>query len=204
MTSGSLYIVFGPSGAGKTSLVKALVEKEKSVVPSVSHTTRAKRPGEEHGVHYFFTDMEEFTRMQAQGEFVESARVFGNAYGTSAKELESRLQTGLNVVLEIDWQGAAQVREKIPHGISICILPPSRETLEFRLKSRAQDNEEIIQGRMSEARQEISHYKEADFVVINEDFETALAQLADITKVGCLITRYQQIQQKDLIAQLLA
>lgn len=204
MARGNLFIVFGPSGAGKTSLVKALVDEVGTVVPSVSHTTRPMRPGEEAGVHYYFISRDEFICMRDEGQFLEHAEVFGNYYGTSIKQLENKLDSGNNVVLEIDWQGARQVSEKIPQSVSVCILPPSRQSLEQRLSDRGQDSAEVIKRRMAAAQQEISHFNEADFSIINDDFAVALGQLASIVQIGGLLTRCQQIRQQDLIAQLLA
>jgi len=171
-------VVAAPSGAGKTSLVNALVERDPSLVISVSYTTRPSRPGEVDGTHYHFTDPGHFEAMLAQGAFLEHARVFGHHYGTHGATTRSLLAEGKDVILEIDWQGARQVRETFPGCHTIFILPPSLEALRKRLGSRAQDSEAVIAERMRKARAEISHCGEFDYVVVNDDFETALAELA--------------------------
>jgi len=182
--SGQLYIFSAPSGAGKTSLVEALLKTTAGIEVSVSNTTRAMRPGEEDGVHYHFTDTIEFERMVETGEFLEHAKVFDNYYGTSQKSVEDRLSEGRDVILEIDWQGAQQVRKLMPYGISVFILPPSREALEQRLNSRGQDSAEIIARRMQDATSDMAHYAEFDYVVINDDFDEATAQLNAIVIAG--------------------
>lgn len=178
--AGRLFVVAAPSGAGKTSLVRALIEREHDAEVTVSHTTRPQRPGERHGINYFFVDAVTFREMQARGEFIESATVFGNFYGTTRAEVDRVTASGQHVILEIDWQGAAQIRSLMPDARSIFILPPSLETLRQRLRSRAQDDEETIERRMREAFSEISHYAEFDHVVVNDDFETALGELSAI------------------------
>ncbi len=180
MATGTPYIVAAPSGAGKTSLVKRLVETTPSVVASVSHTTRPPRPGERDGVHYHFISPPTFEAMIAQGAFLEHAQVFDPHYGTSRAAVSASLQTGLDVILEIDWQGARQVRERIPDCPSIFILPPSRDALRHRLATRGQDSAEVIERRMAAALDELSHYAEFDYLVINEHFETALTELRAI------------------------
>lgn len=175
--TGRLFVVAAPSGAGKTSLVRALIERSPDAEVTVSHTTRPQRPGERDGVNYFFVSAKEFKDMQAQGAFVESATVFGNFYGTSYAEIDRVTASGRHVILEIDWQGAQQIRAARPAARSIFILPPSMETLHERLKARAQDDETTIDRRMAEAISEISHYREFDYVVVNDDFEVALGQL---------------------------
>ena len=180
MSQGTLYIISAPSGAGKTSLVKALIGQDPLVCVSVSNTTRAARPGEVDGKDYHFTAMEEFDRMIAAGEFLEHAEVFTNKYGTSKAWVEQTLTEGRDVILEIDWQGAAQVRELMPEAVSIFILPPSRGELEKRLNNRGQDSDEVIAQRMSEAVSEMSHYHEFDYLVINDQFEQALTELQAI------------------------
>ena len=176
MSKGILYTVSAPSGAGKTSLVNALVKSSPEVCVSVSHTTRAMRPGEENGVNYHFVSREKFEAMLEQGAFLEHAQVFGNLYGTSQKWVEDTLKSGLDVILEIDWQGAAQVRRLMPDTVSLFILPPSLSALRQRLTGRGQDDQAVIDARMNEAINEISHYVEADYMIINDDFTVALAQ----------------------------
>ena len=163
--TGTLFIVAAPSGAGKTSLVKALLECEPNLHLSISHTTRSPRPGENHGQHYHFVQPAEFTRLVKEDAFLEHAEVFGNYYGTSRAEVEARLRAGKDVLLEIDWQGAAQVRAKMP-CCSIFILPPSRDELLRRLRNRGQDSDAVIARRHAEAQTELSHYAEFDFLVI--------------------------------------
>ena len=180
MATGTLYIVAAPSGAGKTSLVKSLVETTSDVVVSISHTTRPLRPGEQDGVHYHFITLPSFETMIAQGAFLEHAQVFGNRYGTSRAAVLAKLQAGLDVILEIDWQGAQQVRKQLPDSPSIFILPPSRDALRQRLAGRGQDSAEVIERRMAAALDELSHYVEFDYLVINDQFETALTELSAI------------------------
>jgi len=173
---GTLYTVSAPSGAGKTSLVNALVKSSPEVCVSVSHTTRSMRPGEQDGVNYHFVDMSTFEAMLERGEFLESAKVFTNMYGTSQKWVMDTLAQGLDVILEIDWQGAQQVRKLIPDTVSLFILPPSLASLRQRLTGRGQDADTVIDARMAEAISEMSHYVEADYLIINDDFNVALAQ----------------------------
>lgn len=179
---GTLFVVAAPSGAGKTSLVKALVERTDSVAVSVSHTTRPRRPHEIDGVNYHFVTEEEFERMIAAGEFLEHARVFGNLYGTSRAEVDRINASGRHVILEIDWQGARQVRNTIVGARSIFILPPSTETLRTRLTTRAEDTADIIDRRMGEAISEMSHYAEFDYIVVNDRFEEALEDMVRIVE----------------------
>jgi guanylate kinase len=202
MSRGTLFIVTAPSGAGKTSLVKALIEREQQLRVSVSHTTRAKRPGEEGGVNYHFVGEVAFMEMLRKGSFFESALVYGNHYGTSQLWVNEQLEAGLDVILEIDWQGAVQVRNLDPKACTIFILPPSLETLKIRLLNRAQDDTETIENRMSEAVAEISHVAEANFVVINEDFDTALEDLCAIIRSCRLTMKYQETNQAALFASL--
>jgi len=178
--SGQLYIFSAPSGAGKTSLVEALLKTTPGIGVSVSHTTRAMRPGEQDGVHYHFTDVVRFEKMVEEGIFLEYAKVFDNYYGTSQKALEDRLSQGEDVILEIDWQGAQQVRKLMPYGISVFILPPSRGELEKRLNARGQDSAEVIARRMQDATADMAHYVEFDYVIINDDFDEATQQLRAI------------------------
>jgi guanylate kinase len=179
---GKLFIFSAASGTGKTSLARALVERMPRVSFSVSHTTRAPRPGEQHGVHYYFVAREEFERMVAAGEFVEHATVFGNSYGTSRMAIEDKLNAGESVILDIDWQGARAIKRQMPEAVSIFILPPSRAALRARLAGRGQDSQEVIDRRMQEAVSEMSHYHEFDRVVVNDDFEAALADLMAILR----------------------
>lgn len=175
-----LWVVSAPSGAGKTSLVRALMESEPNLCFATSYTTRPKRPGEVHGVDYLFVDGAEFDAMVERGEFLEHATVFDNRYGTGRKQVESELAAGRDVMLEIDWQGAHQVRQRMPEARSIFILPPSREALEARLRQRGTDSDEVIRRRLDEARAEIGHCLEFDFAVINLDFDRALDELRRI------------------------
>ncbi len=202
MTTGTLFIVTAPSGAGKTSLVKALVEREQHLCVSISHTTRAMRPSEEDGVNYHFGSEAEFMEMLQAGDFLESAQVYGNYYGTSQRWINEQLDSGFDVILEIDWQGALQVRNLDPTACSIFILPPSLETLKTRLQGRAQDDAETIESRMKQAVTEISHVAEADFVVVNEDFETALDDLSAIIRSRRLTVKSQETNQASLLSSL--
>jgi guanylate kinase len=177
---GQLYVVAAPSGAGKTSLVKALLERVPELRLSVSHTTRAKRPTEQHGREYFFVPIPEFKAKVAKGEFLEHAQVFDNFYGTDRAPVEAQLAVGRNVILEIDWQGARQVRASMPSASTIFILPPSRQALEQRLRNRATDSEEVIARRLRDAVGDMSHWNEFDYVVVNDDFERATSDLASI------------------------
>jgi len=177
---GTLVVVSAPSGAGKTSLVKALLERDEQVRVSVSHTTRAPRPGEREGEHYFFVSAPQFEAMTARGDFLEHAQVFDNKYGTSRDAVMEVLAQGFDVVLEIDWQGARQVRAQFPQAQSIFVLPPSLETLRERLQGRGQDSDEVIARRMADAVAEIRHYDEYDFLVFNDDFERAVDDLSCI------------------------
>jgi len=202
MTLGTLYIVAVPSGAGKTSLVKSLIETTPGVAVSISHTTRPPRPGECEGEHYHFVTPAAFEAMIAQGAFLEHAQVFGNRYGTSRAAVQIQRQAGLDVILEIDWQGARQVRERMPDSPSIFILPPSRETLRQRLTGRGQDQVEVIERRMAAALDELSHYTEFDYLVINDDFATALDALRAIL-IAHRQHRILQIERQRELLQLL-
>ncbi|MDE2050826.1 MAG: guanylate kinase [Gammaproteobacteria bacterium] len=179
-TRGTLFVLAAPSGAGKTSLVKALLERVPALRMSVSHTTRPRRPKEEHGREYYFIDVPEFERLAAEGQFLEHARVFDNLYGTARAPVETRLALGGDIVLEIDWQGARQVRSAMPDCVTIFILPPSREALEKRLQSRATDSPQVIARRLRDAVSDMSHWREFDYVVVNDDFERAVADLTAI------------------------
>ncbi|MGN8259036.1 guanylate kinase [Pseudomonas sp. SMSB3] len=203
-TSGTLYIVSAPSGAGKTSLVTALIEADPRVSVSVSHTTRAMRPGEQHGVNYHFVSHDAFEELIAQGDFLEHAEVFGNFYGTSRSALQHVLDQGNDLILEIDWQGAQQVRALMPEALSVFILPPSQQALRARLDGRGQDSEEIIAGRMREAVTEMVHYDEYDYVIINDDFALALEELKSVFVANRLLLKKQQQRHSQLLEELLA
>ncbi len=177
---GTLYVISAPSGAGKTSLVKALLENTPGIGVSVSHTTRAKREGEVDGVDYHFVDKATFEKMVGAAAFLESAQVFDNYYGTAIANIEAKLKQGEDVILEIDWQGAEQVRKQLPYSVNIFILPPSQAALEERLRGRGQDSDEIIARRMRDAKSETSHYSEYDYLLVNDDFNGALVELKSI------------------------
>lgn len=200
---GTLFVVSAPSGAGKTSLVNALVERHAGVVLSVSHTTRAPRPGERDGTHYHFVSEAEFERMARGGEFLEHADVFGSHYGTGRGQVEDALRAGKDVVLEIDWQGARQVRDAMTDALGIFILPPSRDALVERLRGRGQDSPEVIEARMAKAREEISHYQEFDYLIVNDDFETALADLEAVVRAPRLHLDRQRDRHRELLQALL-
>ena len=207
MAKGNLYILSAPSGAGKSSLISALLQQDehKRMMVSVSHTTRQPRQGEVEGMHYYFVSVEEFERLIDEGIFLEYAKVFGgNYYGTSLPAIEANLAQGIDVFLDIDWQGAQQIREKVPDVKSIFILPPSLPELERRLVGRGQDSKEVIAERMSKAISEISHYDEYDYVIVNDNFEQALADFQSILQAERLTKAYQQTENADLIHQLLA
>ena len=180
MSDAKLFIVSAPSGAGKSSLLKALLERQPQAALSISHTTRAMRPGEVNGQHYHFVDVETFKHLVEEGVFLEHAQVFDNFYGTSADALQAQLDEGKRVIVEIDWQGARQVKARFPDATSVFILPPSVEALRERLVGRGQDSDEIIERRMRDAESEMSHQDEFDQKVINDDFDTALAELEAI------------------------
>jgi guanylate kinase len=182
MTPARLFILSAASGTGKTSLASALVQSVPNLEKSISHTTRPPRPGERDGVHYHFVDNPAFNAMVARGEFLEHATVFGNRYGTAAAEVESRLLRGRSVILDIDWQGARSVKRTMREAVGIFLLPPSRAALRERLMRRGQDSPEVIARRLHEAISEMSHYKEFDYVVVNDDFEHALADLQHIAR----------------------
>ena len=192
-----------PSGAGKTSLITALMEQDQRVEVSVSHTTRPQRPGEVEGVNYFYVSTETFHEMREAGAFFESAEVFGHFYGTSLTQLEARLSDGADVILEIDWQGAQQVRKLLPDSAWLFILPPSLEALKSRLQSRGQDAEDTIDLRMRAARDEMSHWDEADYLIINDQFDVALEALQALVRSLRLRTGQQQSALQDLIEDLL-
>ena len=199
MSKGTLYIISAPSGAGKTSLVRELVTSTKDVAVSVSHTTRAMRPGEVDGQDYYFVDQETFLSMAGHSAFLEHARVFDNYYGTSQQHVERLLLNGQDVILELDWQGARQVRRLIEDSQSIFIVPPSLEALRQRLRGRGQDDENIINRRMQDAVNEMSHYAEFDFLVVNDDFDQALYDLKSIIQAN----RLRQLRQERTLEHLL-
>ena len=206
MPLGNLYIVSAPSGAGKSSLISALLQQQPSyeMQVSISHTTRQPRPNEEHGKHYYFVDHKEFERLIAEDAFLEYAEVFGNYYGTSLPMIERSLKQGIDVFLDIDWQGAQQVRKKVPAAKSIFILPPSLQELERRLVGRGQDSNEVIAARMKKAINEISHYDEYDYLIINDDLDQALSEIKVILKAEKLRVERQVQRHQLLISQLLA
>ncbi len=202
-TTGTLYIISAPSGAGKTSLVKALIDSMAQVRVSVSHTTRAMRPGEVDGVNYHFTPRENFVGMLKQGDFLEHAEVFGNLYGTSHTWVKKTLAKGFDLILEIDWQGAQQVRKLVPQAKSVFILPPTHKDLRQRLHNRGQDAEDVIDLRMQQAITEMSHYVEYDYIVINDQFSTALEDLKAIFRANQLRLDSQQKRHTQLLCDLL-
>ncbi len=206
MAQGTLYIVSAPSGAGKSSLIHALLKTQPlyDTQVSISHTTRAMRPGEVHGEHYFFVPTDEFKQMIAADDFLEYAEVFGNYYGTSRAAIEQVLSTGVDVFLDIDWQGARQIRERMPQARSIFILPPSQDELERRLRGRGQDSEEVIARRMKQAVAEMSHYAEYDYLIVNDDFDLALLDLKTIIRAERLRLSRQKVRHDALITKLLA
>ncbi len=201
--NGQLYIISAPSGAGKTSLVAALLESDSAIGLSVSHTTRPQRPGEVDGTHYHFVDRATFESMIESGDFLEYADVFGNYYGTSLKAIQEELKTGNDLILEIDWQGGQQVREKSKDVRSIFILPPTRAALLARLRGRGSDSEEVIATRSAEAIEEMSHHDEADYLVINDQFASALADLQSIVRTERLRHTRQSDKHAEAIAELL-
>ncbi|WP_373083353.1 guanylate kinase [Zhongshania sp.] len=203
-SQGTLYTISAPSGAGKTSLVAELLKRTAQLSVSVSHTTRAMRPGEQDGVNYHFISHDVFQQMLGETAFLEHAQVFDNFYGTSQRWVESELARGEDVILEIDWQGAQQVRRLMPETIAIFILPPSREALNERLTGRGQDDDSVIQRRMDAAVAEMSHYVEGDYVVINDDFDTALADLEAIIRARRLQLDKQQDRHATLLSALLS
>lgn len=205
---GGLFVLSAPSGGGKTSLSRALLPwlaaRDISAAFSVSYTTRAPRQGEQEGVHYFFVTPEVFADMVARGDFLEHAEVFGHRYGTGRQRTEALLATGMDVILDIDWQGARQVRAQMPHAISIFILPPSAAELERRLRLRGQDSDEVIASRMAAARREMSHYDEYDYIVVNQDFDRAVEELGALFLTRRLGRAEQARRHAALLADLLA
>ncbi|ATX78350.1 guanylate kinase [Reinekea forsetii] len=200
---GILYIIAAPSGAGKSSLVNAVIARLPFVTLSISHTTRAMRPGEEDGAHYHFTSPADFVERVGRGEFLEHAQVFDNYYGTSQAYVQHQLDAGHDVILEIDWQGAQQVRRLMPGCRSVFILPPSKAALQERLEKRQQDSAAVISRRMLDAVSEMSHYGDFDYLIINDDFYKALDELAAIFTTNRLVMSQQQQRHQGLIMQLL-
>lgn len=199
---GNLYVIAAPSGTGKTSLVKALVEQTPGVTVSISHTTRPKRPLEVHGTHYYFISVPEFQSMIEQGDFLEYATVFHHLYGTSKTWVENTRRAGTDVILEIDWQGAQQIKHLIPNCIAIFILPPTLSELALRLKTRNQDSLETINERLQDARETITHIQEYDYIIINADFAQAVTDLQTIIYAGRLLQQTQVAKHANLLADL--
>lgn len=199
----SLFVISAPSGAGKTSLVRAALEQDPALTLSISHTTRSQREGEIDGKDYFFISIEQFNAMQAQHAFLESAEVFSNFYGTAKDSIEALLHSGNDVILEIDWQGAEQIKQLLPSAIAVTILPPSRQALEDRLRGRQQDDESTIAKRMQAAAAEMSHYHKSDYVIINDQFDQALQQLLSICQAERLRCTQQSQRHAALIQDLL-
>ena len=198
--NGCLYVIVAPSGAGKSTLVNALLEREPDIGLSISYTTRAPRPGEVSGREYFFVSQEEFQAMVGRGEFLEHAEVYGNWYGTSKNWIEKTRAAGSDVILEIDWQGARSVKTLFPDMTFIYILPPSIEVLRQRLVKRGKDSREVIERRLAEAREDLKHVHEADYVIINEDFSIALLDLQSVVRA----LRVTAVRQLKLHAQLIS
>ena len=201
---GTLYIVAAPSGAGKSSIVNAVLARDPNICLSISFTSRAPRPGERHAEHYHFVSAREFEAMVEAGDFFESARVHGDWKGTARQSVEPQLAAGKDVLLDIDWQGARQVRSKVPDAVSVFILPPSRQALEQRMQSRGQDSEEVIAQRLAAAREEMSHYGEFDYVIVNEHFPVAVDEMCAIFTASRLRRDQQVARHSRLITALLA
>jgi guanylate kinase len=199
MSTGNLFIVCAPSGAGKTSLVNALLEREPAVELSVSYTTREPRDGETGGVDYHFVTRDAFLEMAGRGEFLESAEVHGNLYGTSQAWIDARMAEGRDIVLEIDWQGAQQVRRLVPSAVGVFVLPPSLDALRRRLTARGKDSSEVIERRLANAREEIAHVEEFDYVIINQTFDVAVVDLVSIVRATRLRVTAQLTRYRDLI-----
>ena len=201
---GRLFVIAAPSGAGKTSLVKALLEHKPELHVSTSYTTRPRRPTEQNGREYHFVSIGDFQQLQQRGQFLEYAQVFDNFYGTGRRPVETELAQGNNVILEIDWQGAQQVRRSLPECVTIFILPPSRSSLEERLRNRRTDSEQVIARRLRDAVGDMSHWNEFDYVVINDDFEKALGDLVSIVDGRGERLRADRPEVRKLLAELLA
>jgi guanylate kinase len=202
--AGNLYIVAAPSGGGKTSLVRHLVTTLDNIEVSVSHTTRAIRPGEADGVDYFYINEEHFIQMINEKLFIENAQVFSHHYGTSLAQISDRLKRGIDVVLDIDWQGAGQIKHLFPHAVSVFIIPPSLDALKQRLLNRRQDKQTVISDRMIKAQDELSHYQEFDYLIVNDDFEHAAFELRAVVIANRLLTRRQVNKQAKLLSFLLS
>ena len=200
---GTLFIVAAPSGAGKSSIVNAVLKDTPGIALSISYTSRAPRPGERHAQHYHFVDTAEFERMVAAGDVFEHALVHGDYQGTARQSVEPQLAAGLDVLLEIDWQGARQVKAKVPDALGVFILPPSREALEQRMRSRGQDSDEVIARRLAAAREEMSHFGEFDFLIVNDDFDEAVREMQAIFLGSRQRRHLQQQRHADLIRALL-
>ncbi|WP_133131426.1 guanylate kinase [Legionella yabuuchiae] len=200
---GSLFIVAAPSGGGKTSLVKKLVEELEKIEVSISHTTRLQRPGETHGVDYFFIDQSTFNQMIEEQAFIEHAHVFEHSYGTSKTQIQDRLRAGIDVVLDIDWQGAKQIKSQYKDAVGIFIIPPSLDALKQRLFNRKQDKQTVIDARMNKAKDELSHYDEFDYLIVNDEFKNAANELKSIVIAHRLRIERQSIQQRKLLSLLL-
>lgn len=197
--TGNLYVIAAPSGTGKTTLVNALVEAIDNITVSISHTTRQKRPNEIHGINYYFVDKNEFERMLTQGDFLEHATIFDNLYGTSKSWVEKTLAQGIDVILEIDWQGNRQIKRLFPDAIGIFILPPSLEILRERLVKRNQDHPEVIKNRLADAQETVSHAQEFEYIVINDVFSKAVADLKVIMEAGRLLESRQRAKFTHLL-----
>ncbi|KTD43718.1 guanylate kinase [Legionella quateirensis] len=202
--SGNLYIVAAPSGGGKTSLVRNLIATLDDIEVSISHTTRPMRPGEQNGVDYFFVSEDEFMQMVNDNAFIEHAQVFNHLYGTSVEQIKRRLQQGIDIVLDIDWQGAEQIRHTFPHAVSIFIVPPSLDELKQRLLNRRQDKDEVISDRMIKAQDELSHYPEFDYLIVNDTFEHAAMDLRAIVTADRLRIDRQVNKQSKLLSFLMS
>lgn len=202
-TPGTVFVISAPSGAGKTSLVQGVRRRVPGLGFSVSYTTRRPRPGEINGEHYCFVDKPTFVELMDRGEFIEHALVFGEYYGTSKSQVQAMLQDGQDVILEIDWQGARQARQAIPSCVSVFILPPSRHTLQRRLQGRGSEDQAAIAKRLADAREEISHYNEYDYLIVNDDLQEALDLFEAVIRVGRQRTAVQRIRQAALIQALL-
>lgn len=203
MNKPNLYVVAAPSGGGKSSLISALLKQDDRVRLSVSHTTRSPRPGELDGAHYYFVDEDDFLKLIDRQAFLEHARVFDHRYGTGREAVEQQLAAGYDVVLDIDWQGARQIRQSFPDCVTIFIVPPSIDALRQRLAGRGQDSDEVIRRRMLDAKAEISHWDEFDFLIINDDFDKALEDLRSIIRHGKLKSPCQEEQKREILAELL-
>lgn len=203
-STGTIFVVSAPSGAGKTSLVQAVRRRLPGLGFSVSYTTRPPRLGEVHGEHYYFVDKTTFAELMAHGEFIEQAQVFGEYYGTSRSQVQAMLDAGKDVILEIDWQGARMARQAMPGCLSVFILPPSRQALQHRLRGRGSEDESAIAKRLADARQEISHYNEYDYLIVNDDMQEALDLFEAVIQAGRQRMAVQRIRQASLIQALLA